>query len=183
MKKKLVIVLFGFMVALNSYSGVGLKNLVRSLPAIARKIKTKDSISYATVVLFNEESEVLLLRRTNTTFGEGLYSLPGGKIEAGETALEGARREVLEEVGVVLYDLELVHVLDRQGSETEFYIFMFKPVSWEGIPRNCEITKFDHMGWFSLDALPENIIPGHLQALEMFQKKVMYSEHGYSLNF
>ncbi|MEO9167061.1 MAG: NUDIX domain-containing protein, partial [Aestuariivirga sp.] len=43
--------------------------------------------------------EVLLVRR-GQKLGQGLWSLPGGKVEVGENVAEAALREVLEETGV-----------------------------------------------------------------------------------
>jgi 8-oxo-dGTP diphosphatase len=43
--------------------------------------------------------EVLLVQR-GSALGHGRWSLPGGKVELGETTLEAAHRELLEETGV-----------------------------------------------------------------------------------
>jgi 8-oxo-dGTP diphosphatase len=43
--------------------------------------------------------EVLLVQRAKAWF-HGYWALPGGKIEPGETAVEAALRELLEETGV-----------------------------------------------------------------------------------
>ena len=45
-------------------------------------------------------NQVLLVRRFHATFGDGLYSLVGGKVEQGETARQAIKREVYEEVGL-----------------------------------------------------------------------------------
>jgi 8-oxo-dGTP diphosphatase len=43
--------------------------------------------------------EVLLIQRASV-LGNGRWSLPGGKVEAGESAIAAASRELLEETGV-----------------------------------------------------------------------------------
>jgi ADP-ribose pyrophosphatase YjhB (NUDIX family) len=53
----------------------------------------------SSAVLFRYES-VLLIERGSGIY-EGLWSLPGGAIEIGETAEEAARREVEEETGLI----------------------------------------------------------------------------------
>ena len=97
-----------------------------------------------------------------------------------ETALEAARREGLEEIGITIDQLQLVHVVDRQGPETEFYVFVFKPLNYEGVPFNAEINKCDDISWFPLTNLPENIITAHKQAIELSQKGIGYSQHGWN---
>ncbi len=143
--------------------------------------KPKESMSYSIVVLMNEKSEILLMRRKGTTFGDGLYALPGGKIEAGETALAAALREVKEEVGITIERPALIHVIDRKGVDSEFYAFVFRAMVWQCKPVNCEPEKCDDISWFSLDVLPENIIPAHKQAIELYQKGVLYSQHGWDV--
>lgn len=127
---------------------------------------------------------VLLLRRHNANFGNGLYSLVGGKVEAGETARAAIKREVFEEVGLVIDEaqFQLVHVFHRKGTENELVALCFK-VNIEQLgqsPRNCEPQKADHLAFFNFDQLPENIIPAHLQALHCAKAGEYYSEHGWS---
>lgn len=151
---------------------------VQAYPDIHVK-KPKGTMSFSVVLVYNEKSEVLLLRRKGTSFGDGLYALPGGKIESGETALQAAEREAQEEIGITIGEAKLVHVVDRQGPETEFYIFVFQASSYKGNAINNEPDKCDHVAWFPLHKLPDNMIPAHRQALELSQKKILYSEHGW----
>ena len=53
----------------------------------------------AGVLALTEEDEVYLVRQFRYPFGEELWELPAGKLEAGEDALEAAKRELLEETG------------------------------------------------------------------------------------
>jgi 8-oxo-dGTP pyrophosphatase MutT (NUDIX family) len=48
------------------------------------------------VLLISERNQVLLTRRTDN----GMWCLPGGMIDPGETVVEGCAREVLEETGL-----------------------------------------------------------------------------------
>ena len=55
---------------------------------------------YALNLLQNEAGELLLLKRAaDARLGPGLWGLPAGKIEAGESAEGAALREMAEEIG------------------------------------------------------------------------------------
>ena len=125
--------------------------------------------------------DVLLLRRKNVEFGSGLYSLPGGLIEQGETASQGIAREVREELGLDIPEksFELVHTLNRKGTETEFMALVFRANVTGMQPKNNEPDKHDDLKFFAVDHLPENIIPAHKQAIECIKRDINYSEHGW----
>jgi len=54
----------------------------------------------ALVAAFNADKEVLLLKRPDSAYQSGLWSFPGGKVEADEMPLQAAVRELLEETGL-----------------------------------------------------------------------------------
>lgn len=73
-----------------------------------------------------------------------------------------------------------MHVVDRKKNlETKFYVFVFQALVWQGNPFICEADKCDDIAWFPLNKLPENMIPAHKQAIELSQKGILYSQHGW----
>jgi 8-oxo-dGTP diphosphatase len=52
------------------------------------------------------DGHLLVVRRTRAP-AEGLFTLPGGVVEAGETLIEAVTREVCEETGVVIEPVAL----------------------------------------------------------------------------
>jgi ADP-ribose pyrophosphatase YjhB (NUDIX family) len=137
--------------------------------------------NFALLLLLNSQNEVLLLRRINTTFSNLCYSLPGGKIELGETASKAIIREAKNSIGINIKpeDLEVVHVIHRKCNEPEFFSVIFKSKKFEGILKNLEPTRHDDMKWFSINNLPKNIVSAHLHAIKQIQKNKFYSEHGW----
>jgi ADP-ribose pyrophosphatase YjhB (NUDIX family) len=62
--------------------------------------------------------EVLLIRRGRPP-GEGLWNMPGGKQELGETVREAAAREAREETGVEISGLRLIDVVDAFARQSD----------------------------------------------------------------
>lgn len=126
-----------------------------------------------------KNNKILLLRRQNTGYEDGKYGLPAGHLEDNETLKEGLKREVKEEIGIdIAIDVNLVHIMHRRGQDIRIDFF-FKVGKYEGDIENKEPEKCDDLSWFSLDALPNNIIPYIKQAIEKSQKKILYSEIGW----
>jgi 8-oxo-dGTP diphosphatase len=63
----------------------------------------------ADCVVFDQAGRVLLIRRGNEPF-KGQYALPGGFVDIGERVEDGARRELREETGIEVGDLNLIGV-------------------------------------------------------------------------
>ena len=106
------------------------------------------------------EGRVLVLRRAGTGFFDGLYSLPGGHVEAGESVRQAAVREAQEEVGIEVgvEELEWGGVVHRL-SDTNRSDFFVRARKWGGEARICEPDKSDGLAWFARDALPAAIVP------------------------
>lgn len=138
-------------------------------------------IGTAHIFLFRAGS-ILLARRRNTGFMDGMYSVPAGHLDGDETVREGAAREALEEVGMRVkpHDVEVVHVMHRKcGEKVERLDFFVTIRAFDGDVENAEPDKCDDLSWFSLDALPENTIPYIRQAITAVQKGDFYSEFGW----
>jgi ADP-ribose pyrophosphatase YjhB (NUDIX family) len=52
------------------------------------------------LIVLNKAGKVLLLRRSNTAHGDGLWCLPGGKVDYGELVEDACRKELSEETGI-----------------------------------------------------------------------------------
>jgi len=125
--------------------------------------------------------ELLLLRRHNASFGDGLYSIPGGKVELDETALQAISREVAEEVGLTLPEsaFTLVHTFHRKGVGEYLIALCFIADATGMHPKNMEPEKHDDMKFVALNELPGKMIPAHKQALECITRGIPYSQHGW----
>ncbi len=104
----------------------------------------------ASVAVFRG-GKVLLARRAAAP-GAGLWSLPGGRVEAGETAAEAALRELDEEVQVRAQIVGLAGVLDvilkdSSGALTGHFVVIAHAGRWlEGEPQTG--IEAVEVGWF-----------------------------------
>ena len=83
--------------------------------------------------------------------------MPKGTVEPGEEYKETALREVKEETGLIVSDLELFSASDDVQPDRHFVTLQFIARSCEGTPGVMEPEKEDEWRWFPLDSLPENL--------------------------
>ncbi len=134
-------------------------------------------------LFFFREGQVLLSRRFNTGYRDGEYSVPAGHLEGNETVRAAARREAAEEIGVEIDPGEIIFSSVMHRNEGDERIDFFVEVrTWQGEPFNNEPQKCDELRWVALHALPANMIPYVLRALENHQKGVRFDEFGPFVN-
>ncbi|HEY0187785.1 MAG TPA: NUDIX domain-containing protein [Cellulomonas sp.] len=119
----------------------------------------------ASYVVLLRDREVLLLLRQGTGYRDGHWATLAGHVDPGESVHEAAVREAAEESGVTIAaaDLEPLTTLHRfqpDGPQVEQRCDVFFAVrTWSGEPTVQEPDKAAAMGWFSLDALPDPVVP------------------------
>lgn len=75
-------------------------------------------------IIFDSDERVLLIQRGKPP-AAGWWHAPGGKLEAGESLLEGAQREVREETGLEVVIGPIMAVVERRQEGFHYVIIDF----------------------------------------------------------
>lgn len=113
----------------------------------------------AWAVVQRPDGHILLGRRDGTGYGQGLWGLPGGRVERGEGLREAAARECHEEVSLQVNPegLRALGVSRYDLGESWGTDFFFLATEWAGEPSPCDNTS--EVGWFAPDHLPPDSLP------------------------
>ena len=138
-------------------------------------------IYVATYLVLKIGEKVLLLRRCNTGYRDGYYSLVGGHLDGGEKVTHCMVREAKEEIGITLNpeDLRVVHVAHRIKPDREYIDMYLLADKWVDDPTIKEPEKCDDLQWSEAGNLPDNTVPEVKEALENIDKGIFYSEFGW----
>jgi 8-oxo-dGTP diphosphatase len=131
-------------------------------------------------LLFFHDDQVLLLRRFNTGYADGEYSVPAGHLDGGETVIAAAAREAQEETGLCIEadDIAFSSVVHRRDGDERIDFFVYVR-NWQGEPVNTEPEKCDELRWVHVDQLPENVIPYVRKAIQNHRAGVQFDEFGW----
>ncbi|MCA0990294.1 NUDIX hydrolase [Pseudalkalibacillus hwajinpoensis] len=121
----------------------------------------------AGAMVFDAENRLLLQLRTDSES----WGLPGGFMDFNESVQETARREVLEETGLMLKEMSLFGIYSGPDKEKIFdngdqvspVQILFRCQDFEGVLRGSgESYK---TAFFSLNELPEDLFGEHKQMI------------------
>lgn len=141
--------------------------------------KVKFMLRCAVYLALIKDGKILLLRRLNTGYWDGNYSMIAGHLDGNETIAHATAREAKEEAGIDIRekDLKILHMMHRICPDIEYIDYYLKAEKWTGEVRNMEPHKCDDLNWFPLDALPETTIPYIRVALENIRAGTNFSEY------
>ena len=134
-------------------------------------------------VMILKEGKVLLGRRnddpekaSSLMHGEGTWTMPGGKMDFGETFLDACYREALEETGLKIKKdkLKLISLTDNILPDVHFITAGFLCEKFTRKPKVMEPDEITEWKWFPLDKLPEKVFPPSLEVLEHYAADKIY---------
>ena len=120
------------------------------------------------VIIQNEYGDVLLQERE-----KGVFGLPGGLMDLGESFEETAVREVYEETNLTITRLEMKQVFSgkefyyKVDNGDEFYSVtaVYKAHAYEGSLK-ANLTESIGVDFYSLDAMPKELLPSSKKFLK-----------------
>lgn len=109
------------------------------------------------VAVILQRADCILLGRRKSDHGKGTYSVPGGHLEMGEEPYDAAVRELAEETGITVDELEFIGFTNDVFSQDKHYITLFFTTHCDKEPVNQEPEKCEGWEWHSLMNLPEDL--------------------------
>lgn len=122
------------------------------------------------------ENGCVLLGKRKGSHGAGTWSAPGGHLEYGESIENCAEREVLEETGLRIRELQHGPFTNTVfEAEQKHYVTVFVLAKWEsGVVETKEPEKCEGWEWFDWSNLPEPLFP----PLEALRRQGFTLSHG-----
>ena len=122
--------------------------------------------------LRNEDPE-----KADTVFHEeGTWTMPGGKLDYGETFETGATREVKEETDIDVQKLEVIAVQNDMNEHAHFVTVSLLAREWIGEPKTMEPDEIVKWDWFDLDNLPTNLYFPSAKCIAKYKSNKFYEE-------
>jgi 8-oxo-dGTP diphosphatase len=135
-----------------------------------------------------ERDGKVLLGKRKGAHAVGYWGFPGGHLEFGESVEACAKRELLEETGLISLSVRQgtwVENLMEEGQKHYITLFAYMD-HWSGDPALLEPNKCEGWEWFSWDALPEPLFSPivsllakeRCQTLQTSDGKIAYTDSG-----
>jgi 8-oxo-dGTP diphosphatase len=132
------------------------------MPAIER-------IGVAAGILVDDGGNVLLTERIGDSPFAGLWEFPGGKIHSGETAAAAMRRELAEELGIVVQHSDPFVNVQHDYTDRCIALEFFLVTQWQGCPigRDGQALQWRRPA----DIAVEELLPADAPVLRALQQK------------
>ena len=124
-------------------------------------------------IIYDEEKKMILLEQRSDN---GMWCVPGGCLELGESLEEGLFREVKEETNLDIinpqfFDVKAnIHMIYPNQDEVYYTDIVYIITEYSGeLKPDKESTRLE---WVEVDELPDNILPTQIDYLIKFVEKL-----------
>jgi len=143
----------------------------------ARKPGVRVGVS---VILLNENLQILVGKRKNASSGSGCWGLPGGGMDAGEKPQETAVREIEEETSIIITDSQWMEFatftndcfMEESGEHWITIYYLCRPQYWKGEAKIVEPHKCEEWRWVGLHEIPQPVFCDWAKNLELLKAMI-----------
>ncbi len=114
-------------------------------------------------VLIDAQGRFLLTSRPPGKVYEGYWEFPGGKLEAGETVAQALRRELQEEIGVTIGEVQAWREKLVDYPHALVRLHFCKVFDWQG---ELHMHEGQTYAWQTLPVSVQPVLPGTVPVLE-----------------
>jgi 8-oxo-dGTP diphosphatase len=143
--------------------------------------KLKLSVGAGVGVILIKGGKILLGKRNpdpkkaSSSFkSAGVWCLPGGKLEWGESLEEGSIREVKEETGITIKNPQVISVHNCKNKFAHFVTIGILAKKWKGAEQIMEPEEITQWKWFAMKKLPYPRYFPSFEVIENYLKKKFY---------
>ncbi len=122
-------------------------------------------VDVAVGVLIDPAGNFLLTSRPEGKVYAGYWEFPGGKVEPGETVEQALRRELHEELGIIIGPAQAwkVELVDYPHARVRLHFC--KVFAWDG---EFQMREAQQMAWQNLPVQVAPVLPGTVPVLQWF---------------
>jgi 8-oxo-dGTP diphosphatase len=139
-------------------------------PEIARTTLGQRPVTEVAVgILIRPNGDFLMTTRPAGKAYAGHWEFPGGKLEASETVVEALRRELIEEIGVTIQDVQVWRSSVVDYPHALVRLTFCKISAWTGQLHMRESQQF---AWQSLPVQVEPVLAGTIPVLQWLENEL-----------
>ncbi len=130
-------------------------------------------VEVAAGIIVSPDGTILLGKRPEGKPYPGYWEFPGGKIEAGESALEALKRELKEEIGIAPHHLHPWISRVFHYSHATVKLNFFKILGWDGEPEGLENQELSWQDPHAVNVFP--LLPANAPILRSLRLPPVYA--------
>ena len=147
---------------MNEAAASGQSLLVADAHLQREDVQNRKTVDVAVGILINAQNQFLLTSRPPGKVYEAYWEFPGGKLEANETVAQALTRELEEELGLKIEDVQIWRQQWVDYPHALVRLNFCKIHKWHG---NLEMREGQHFAWQSLPVEVTPVLPGTVPVL------------------